>query len=265
MGSKMGGAIARKVFGDMPSALGAIVSKGLISVKNLPSKAMKALGSLGGKFADTFGGLGGEGRAPGNVSGNAAVVQTVAAQRGWATGAQWNALHKLIMGESGFRNTAQNPTSSAYGMFQFLDSTWAGVGGHKTSDPWLQSTFGLRYISQVYGNPLNAYNQWLSRSPHWYEKGSFSVPQTGPAVVHQGEMILPDRFASAVRASLAGGGADGRVEEILHRIMVAVEAALDADDPLVMIDGDVIAGAVTRRQRADARGQRLAAGTAGWH
>ena len=47
------------------------------------------------------------------------------------------------MGESGFNNVAQNPSSSAYGMFQFLDSTWGGVGGHKTSDPWLQTKYGL--------------------------------------------------------------------------------------------------------------------------
>lgn len=43
--------IARSVFGSLPSALGAIVSKGLVNVANLPGSALSALGGLGGKFA----------------------------------------------------------------------------------------------------------------------------------------------------------------------------------------------------------------------
>jgi hypothetical protein len=65
------------------------------------------------------------GGAPGNVTGNAAIVQRVAGQYGWGSGAEWDSLYRVVMRESGFRNTAQNPTSTAYGMGQFLDSTWS--------------------------------------------------------------------------------------------------------------------------------------------
>jgi len=107
--------------------------------------------------------------APANVSGNAALVRSMAASMyGWV-GAQWNALYRLIMKESGFRNTAQNPTSTAYGMFQFLNSTWAGVGGHKTSDPRLQTIYGLSYIRQRYGTPAGALSFHLGHN--WYGAG----------------------------------------------------------------------------------------------
>lgn len=62
--------------------------------------------------------------------------------------------------------TAQNPSSSAYGIFQFLDSTWGSVGGSKTSDPYKQSVYGLKYIKQRYGTPTGAWNFWNANG--WY-------------------------------------------------------------------------------------------------
>lgn len=120
--------------------------------------------------------------APSSVSGNKAIVQRMSAARGW--GQYWDSLYALLMGESGFNNTAQNPTSSAYGMFQFLNGTWATVGGHKTSDPTLQTQYGLDYIARSYGNPGNAYAKWKSRSPHWYGDGAMFA---GPNVIGVGE------------------------------------------------------------------------------
>lgn len=163
MGAGVGGAIAKKVFGDMPAALRAIVGKGLIAVKDLPKKALDALGGAVGA-GDPIGG------PRGNTS-NEGIVRTLAAQYGWASGGQWDSLRALIMGESGFNNNAQNPTSSAYGIFQFLDSTWGSVGASKTSDPWAQTIAGLKYIAGSYGSPANAYAKWSARSPHWYGDG----------------------------------------------------------------------------------------------
>lgn len=40
--------------------------------------------------------------------------------------------------ESGFNPRAKNRYSTAYGIFQFLDSTWRSTGIAKTSDPALQ-------------------------------------------------------------------------------------------------------------------------------
>lgn len=72
----------------------------------------------------------------------------------------------LISKESGCRPTAQNPTSSAYGIFQFLDSTWAGVGCVKTSDPVQQMICGERYIMRRYGSWANTRAFWEVN--HWY-------------------------------------------------------------------------------------------------
>lgn len=196
--------IAKKIFGDMPSALRSIVGKGLISVSNLPSKALNALGSAIGVGAP----LGGP---SGNAS-NEGIVRTLAAQYGWGSGEQWNSLRALIMGESGFRNTAQNPTSSAYGLFQFLDSTWGSVGASKTSDPWAQTIAGLKYIAGSYGSPANAYAKWSSRSPHWYEKGTPWVPNDQLAFLHEGEAVVP-RKVNEARMAASGGGAQTVVLE----------------------------------------------------
>lgn len=51
--------------------------------------------------------------------------------------------------------TAQNPTSTAYGIGQFLNSTWAAYGP-KTSDPHLQLVYMAEYIKSKYGTPSAA-------------------------------------------------------------------------------------------------------------
>lgn len=101
-----------------------------------------------------------------NLSGNKKIVNMVASSYGWGTGPEWDALVWIIDHESGWRNTAQNPTSSAYGLFQFLDPTWADYGGHKTSDPTIQAQLGLKYIKARYGDPIKAKAFWQSH--HWY-------------------------------------------------------------------------------------------------
>lgn len=68
----------------------------------------------------------------------------------------WGALHELLMRESGFKTTAQNKHSTAYGLFQFLDSTWKGVGCKKTSDLHEQIECGIKYIQRRYVTPTKA-------------------------------------------------------------------------------------------------------------
>lgn len=58
----------------------------------------------------------------------------------------------LISKESGCNPNAQNPRSTAYGIFQFLDSTWKGVGCVKTSDPIQQMICGQKYVMARYGS-----------------------------------------------------------------------------------------------------------------
>jgi hypothetical protein len=79
---------------------------------------------------------------------------------------QFGCLEKLWGKESGWNPNAQNPTSTAYGIAQFLDSTWAGTGIAKTSDGYRQIDAGLIYIEKRYGSPCGAWAH--SQSTGWY-------------------------------------------------------------------------------------------------
>ncbi len=87
-----------------------------------------------------------------------------AAGYGWV-GAEWTALDKLWTRESGWNNHAQNPHSTAFGIAQFLDGTWAPYGP-KTADPTLQIRYGLAYIKRRYGSPSAAWAHETSAG--WY-------------------------------------------------------------------------------------------------
>ena len=69
-------------------------------------------------------------------------------------GSQFTCLENLWGKESGWNPNAQNPTSTAYGIPQFLNSTWAGTGIAKTSDGYRQIDAGLIYIENRYGSPV---------------------------------------------------------------------------------------------------------------
>jgi hypothetical protein len=69
----------------------------------------------------------------------------------------------LIDRESDCNPNAQNPNSTAYGIGQFLNSTWAGVGCVKTSDPVEQLRCMDRYVVRHGG--------WDGALAHSYSKG----------------------------------------------------------------------------------------------
>jgi flagellar biosynthesis GTPase FlhF len=79
---------------------------------------------------------------------------------------QFSCLESLWGKESGWNPNAQNPTSTAYGIPQFLNSTWAGTGIAKTSDGYRQIDAGLIYIDSRYGSPCGAWSH--SKSTGWY-------------------------------------------------------------------------------------------------
>jgi hypothetical protein len=81
-------------------------------------------------------------------------------------GSEFSCLESLWGRESGWNPDAQNPTSTAYGIPQFLDSTWAGTGIAKTSDGYRQIDAGLIYINSRYGSPCGAWGH--SESTGWY-------------------------------------------------------------------------------------------------
>jgi phage-related protein len=132
--------------------------------------------------------------------------------------------------ESGGNPNAINLTDSnaiaghpSKGLMQVIDGTFAlyHVAGTSSNiyDPLANIAAGLNYAKNIYGPNLSGLGQG-----HGYARGSWDVPLTGPATVHQGEMILPAEFAEAVRGALGGGGGSGNVERLLKQL-IAVSAS----------------------------------------
>lgn len=93
---------------------------------------------------------------------------------GWGP-SQWPALKALWMGESGWRSNAYNKSSGATGIPQALPgSKMASEGSDWRTNAATQIRWGEKYIKSRYGNPVNAYSQWLRRSPHWYDAGGIA-------------------------------------------------------------------------------------------
>jgi hypothetical protein len=137
---------------------------------------------------------GGDDNGPGSTMPVGDIQRMVAdlakSKYGWA-GSQWDALNWLVAHESSWNPNAQNPTSSAYGLFQFLDGTWAPYG-KKTSDPKLQAQYGLEYIKGRYGSPEKAKAFWEGH--HWYADGGIvpggqPVGNVGGALPDNGTMM----------------------------------------------------------------------------
>lgn len=74
--------------------------------------------------------------------------------------------YRLIMKESGCNPNAQNPRSTAYGIGQFLNSTWRGVGCVKSSDPVYQLKCMQNYVFGRYGSWVGAWAH--STRTGWY-------------------------------------------------------------------------------------------------
>ena len=111
---------------------------------------------------------GNTGAANGTAAQNQALAKTIAAQMGysaWTTGQEWADWVSLWNQESGWNAAAQNPASTAYGIAQFLDTTWAPYGP-KTSDVSLQIKYGIEYIAARYGSPQMAWAH--EQANNWY-------------------------------------------------------------------------------------------------
>lgn len=102
---------------------------------------------------------------------NQAIAKTLAAPLGWSTGQQWEDLVSLWNRESGWSNTAENPTSGAYGIAQALghgptNQYPAGPANPPTSSAAAQIAWGLGYILATYGSPSAA---WAHETQYgWY-------------------------------------------------------------------------------------------------
>jgi hypothetical protein len=159
------------------------------------------------KKATDYGELMGDGGIPGAANGPVKqMAREVLEKMGW--GDQWSDLDWLVTKESGWNPNAQNPTSTAYGLFQFLNGTWGSVGASKTSDPLKQIQAGLKYIQQRYGDVRGARRFWERNN--WYKDGTRNaksgwavVGEEGPELVNLGggERIESNRNTRAALAA----------------------------------------------------------------
>lgn len=79
---------------------------------------------------------------------------------------QWSYYKDLINRESGWNPTAQNPTSTAFGIHQFLNGTWQGGYCTKTSEYKVQIDCGIKYIEDRYEAPY--YSIVFHNRNNWY-------------------------------------------------------------------------------------------------
>ena len=94
------------------------------------------------------------------------VARSMLADHGWGSD-QFSCLDNLWTKESGWKHTADNPTSSAYGIPQALPgSKMASAGSDWETNPVTQIKWGLGYIDDVYGTPCAAWGH--SQAVNWY-------------------------------------------------------------------------------------------------
>lgn len=99
----------------------------------------------------------GNGCTASQTAANKTTGQLMATAYGWGSGTEWTDLNNIVMAESQWCQNAQNSGSTAYGIGQFLDTTWASTGFTKSSNPVTQIAAMLVYIKQRYGDPINAW------------------------------------------------------------------------------------------------------------
>jgi len=144
----------------------------------------------------------------------APLVRRALAMEGLSPSLLGNVLFQMQT-ESGGNPNAINLTDSnaahgdpSRGLMQTIMGTfrayhWPGTSNN-IYDPLANIAAALNYARHVYGPTLMSGGMGIG-SGHGYAAGSWSVPYTGPAMVHQGEMIIPAAAAAAVRAGSGGG------------------------------------------------------------
>ena len=79
---------------------------------------------------------------------------------------QFGCLDSLYVSESGWDPTADNPTSSAYGIPQALTETHDDLPADYMTNPASQIEWGLDYIRSSYGTPCSAWE--FKQANNWY-------------------------------------------------------------------------------------------------
>ena len=121
-------------------------------------------------------------------------VREVFSRHGWS-GQQWEDAKWIINKESGFNTSATNPSSGAFGLFQFNPMGGNTLGAYlptRSTDPVIQADAGARYIKDRYGDPSAARRFWEANG--WYASGG--VLPGNLALFDSGGMLEPDMVAT---------------------------------------------------------------------
>lgn len=149
-------------------------------------------------------------------------VKAAFSDRGWDKGAQWSATDYIVDHESGWNPTARNPSSGAFGLFQFLGSTKDQYLPDENPDPGVQGQAGKRYIGDRYGTPTAAEEFW--KAHNWYDQGGQAV---GTGLMAK-NVITPERvlsprqtaaFEKMVDRDFEGGGNTGQLVDRLDQLI----------------------------------------------
>lgn len=239
------------LFNTLPNQSGTQLEKAFDKVID---KKADEMSTLAGGLVSTAGIQNGPNREMG---------KKMAARVGW-TGDKWNALDKLWQNESGWNHLAQNPTSTAYGIPQFLDATWGDYGFTKTSDPKKQIQAGISYIQRrpdYQGDPRTALSLWNSRSPHWYDEGGYLMPGVTKAQNDTGkpEPVFTAEQWQLLRKAIVNNFQNMNWEGVAENLQLAADVIVHAFNQVDWEDVGYHVGNVAREsfiegQTADALG-----------
>ncbi|HUO90494.1 MAG TPA: transglycosylase SLT domain-containing protein [Rhizomicrobium sp.] len=123
-----------------------------------------------------------------NATSSRSFVLGALQQAAQATGADFNYLLGTAMRESGLKPSAKAGTSSATGLFQFIEQTWLGV----------VKTYGARHGLASYANAISQGADGRFRTSNPADRSAILALRNDPQVAS----LMEGEFAQATRATL---------------------------------------------------------------
>lgn len=210
---------------------------------DVPGSFLSGIGDAAwDKITSLFGSAGGGGSVDvSDISGPIVdQVEEVFARHGF-TGQQWEDAKWIVQQESNWDPTAVNPSSGAFGLFQFNPMGGDTLGQYlpdRNPDPAVQADAGARYMRNRYGDPTAARRWWEEHQ--WYDEGGYLQPGITRVVNETGkpEPVLNPWQWDQIRGLVAGVGelspalqdwVDNGIDE-LERIANGIEEGVAAAD-----------------------------------